>query len=147
MLSVFKKNKGNITEATIKSLIENEFDAEFYAEKYKFLQTDDYLSHFLKEGWKEGLDPCDWFSTSQYLTAYPDVAASGVNPFFHYLHYGKAEGRNGGLVGTNKGDLRSLVKTNNFADLEYENSKYFKEASLSKNNASETTSSVFSLLL
>ena len=128
MLSVFKKNKGNITEASIKNLIETEFDAEFYAKKYKFLETDDYLSHFLKEGWKEGLDPCEWFSTSKYLIAYPDVAASGVNPFFHYLHYGKAEGRNGGLVAKGNDDLRSLVRTNNFADSEYENSKYFSEA-------------------
>ena len=128
MLSVFKKNKGNITEASIKNLIETEFDAEFYAKKYKFLETDDYLSHFLKEGWKEGLDPCEWFSTSKYLIAYPDVASSGVNPFFHYLHYGKAEGRNGGLVAKGNDDLRSLVRTNNFADSEYENSKYFSEA-------------------
>ena len=128
MLSVFKKNKGSITEASIKNLIETEFDAEFYAKKYKFLETDDYLSHFLKEGWKEGLDPCEWFSTSKYLIAYPDVAASGVNPFFHYLYYGKAEGRNGGLVAKGDDDLRSLVRTNNFADSEYENSKYFKEA-------------------
>lgn len=128
MLSVFKKNKGNITEASIKNLIETEFDAEFYAKKYKFLETDDYLSHFLKVGWKEGLDPCEWFSTSKYLIAYPDVAASGVNPFFHYLHYGKAEGRNGGLVAKADDDLRSLVRANNFADSEYENSKYFKEA-------------------
>tara|TARA_B100000700_G_scaffold94887_1_gene106961 strand:- start:3947 stop:5728 length:1782 start_codon:yes stop_codon:yes gene_type:complete len=128
VLSVFKKNKGNITEASIKNLIETEFDAEFYAKKYKFLETDDYLSHFLKEGWKEGLDPCEWFSTSKYLIAYPDVASSGVNPFFHYLHYGKAEGRNGGLVAKGNDDLRSLVRTNNFADSEYENSKYFSEA-------------------
>ncbi len=128
MLSVFKKNKGNITEASIKNLIETEFDTEFYAKKYKFLETDDYLSHFLKVGWKEGLDPCEWFSTSKYLIAYPDVAASGVNPFFHYLHYGKAEGRNGGLVAKADDDLRSLVRANNFADSEYENSKYFKEA-------------------
>ncbi|TKB01507.1 glycosyltransferase family 2 protein [Alteromonas portus] len=128
MLSVFKKNKGSITEASIKNLIETEFDAEFYAKKYKFLETDDYLNHFLKEGWKEGLDPCEWFSTSKYLIAYPDVAASGVNPFFHYLHYGKAEGRNGGLVAKSDDDLRSLVRTNNFADSEYENSKYFREA-------------------
>jgi len=128
VLSVFKKNKGNITEASIKNLIETEFDTEFYAKKYKFLETDDYLSHFLKVGWKEGLDPCEWFSTSKYLIAYPDVAASGVNPFFHYLHYGKAEGRNGGLVAKADDDLRSLVRANNFADSEYENSKYFKEA-------------------
>ena len=85
MLNVFKRNKGDITEALIKNTIESEFDAEFYAKKYAFLRTNDYLSHFLKEGWKEGLDPCAWFSISKYLQAYPDVAASGVNPFFHYL--------------------------------------------------------------
>ncbi len=130
MLNVFKKNKGDITEALIKNTIESEFNAEFYAHKYTFLETNDHLSHFVTEGWKEGLDPCEWFSTSKYLQAYPDVAASGVNPFFHYLHYGKAEGRNEGLVGgTGDASLRSLVKTSNQADEDYHSSKYFKEAS------------------
>ena len=128
MLNVFKRNKGDITEALIKNTIESEFDAEFYAKKYAFLRTNDYLSHFLKEGWKEGLDPCAWFSISKYLQAYPDVAASGVNPFFHYLYYGKLEGRNAGLVGASDGDLRSLVTTSNIIDSAYHESKYFKEA-------------------
>lgn len=129
VLSVFKKAKGKFTEAAIRSLIESEFDENFYAKKYDFVETGDYLSHFLKSGWKEGLDPCAWFSTSKYLIAYPDVAASGVNPFFHYLRYGKAEGRKGGLVSTNGGNLRSLVRVNNFIDSDYKNSKLYREAS------------------
>ena len=130
MLNVFKKNKGEITPSLIKSTIESEFNAEFYAQKYTFLTTDDHLTHFVDEGWKEGLDPCEWFSTSKYMQAYPDVVASGVNPFFHYLYYGRNEGRNEGLVGVGgDGSLRALVNASNQSDDEYHNSRYFKEAS------------------
>ena len=130
MLNVFKKNKGEITPNLIKSTIESEFNAEFYAQKYTFLTTDDHLTHFVDEGWKEGLDPCEWFSTSKYMQAYPDVVASGVNPFFHYLYYGRNEGRNEGLVGVGgDGSLRALVNASNQSDDEYHNSRYFKEAS------------------
>ena len=129
MLNVLKKLKSTITPSIIKTTIASEFDAEFYASKYAFVTATDLLSHFVDEGWKEGLDPCDWFSTSKYLNAYPDVAASGVNPFFHFLHYGKAEGRNEGLIGSAaEGGLRSLVNSANQEDGGYHSSKYFKDA-------------------
>jgi hypothetical protein len=33
------------------------------------------------------------FDTAAYLAAYADVAAAGVNPLLHFLHFGIAEGR------------------------------------------------------
>lgn len=51
------------------------------------------VQHYCKIGWKLGLDPVSWFSTSSYIDRYPDVAASGHNPFVHYLVYGKEENR------------------------------------------------------
>ena len=51
------------------------------------------LAHFVEHGWKEGRDPAPWFSVGYYLLANPDVAGAGLNPFVHYLHSGRAEGR------------------------------------------------------
>lgn len=33
------------------------------------------------------------FDAAWYLSAYPDVAAAGIDPWLHYQHHGKAEGR------------------------------------------------------
>jgi hypothetical protein len=53
----------------------------------------DMAAHFIEVGASRGLDPTSWFSTSRYLTAYPDVAAAGSNPFLDYLRSGRREGR------------------------------------------------------
>lgn len=34
------------------------------------------------------------FDVTYYLSKYPDVASSGINPIQHYVYYGAAEGRN-----------------------------------------------------
>ncbi|PYE91899.1 GT2 family glycosyltransferase [Rhizobium sp. PP-F2F-G38] len=39
------------------------------------------------------LDPHAEFSARLYLGVNGDVAAAGIDPFFHYINYGKAEGR------------------------------------------------------
>jgi serralysin len=44
-------------------------------------------------GWHEGRDPSAGFDTLGYLAANPDVAAAGVDPLAHYLHFGIYEGR------------------------------------------------------
>ena len=44
-------------------------------------------------GWKEGRDPNAFFDTSIYLSANPDVAASGINPLTHYDTIGWQQGR------------------------------------------------------
>lgn len=53
----------------------------------------DPVSHYATEGWRAGLDPTPYFSTADYLDRSPDVRSSGVNPFYHYLRWGRAEGR------------------------------------------------------
>ena len=71
------------------------FDSQFYLDRYQDVQDTglDPVMHYLRDGWKEGRDPCPIFSTSFYLEDNPDVAAAGVNPFWHYLVDGRAEGR------------------------------------------------------
>jgi hypothetical protein len=44
----------------------------------------------------ELLTASELFDGNWYLAAYPDVAASGMDPAQHYLRYGAAEGRNPG---------------------------------------------------
>jgi hypothetical protein len=44
----------------------------------------------------ELLTASELFDGNWYLAAYPDVAASGINPAQHYLRHGAAEGRNPG---------------------------------------------------
>ncbi len=75
--------------------IEREFDADFYSEQFGRDESvpADLIEHYLTEGVKRGLDPCGWFSTSYYLSHYPDVAEAGINPFAHFVTQGRVEGR------------------------------------------------------
>lgn len=77
----------------IKTVIQEEFDETFYRNHAKITSEDDALTHFLNTGWKEGLDPCDWFSVNGYLELNSDLKDYLLNPFFHYLATGKYENR------------------------------------------------------
>lgn len=76
------------------SMISGQFDAKYYKETYPDLsETVDLVGHYIRHGWREGRNPAEWFSVRDYLTAYPDVAAAGIDPFAHYLRCGRIEGR------------------------------------------------------
>lgn len=51
------------------------------------------LSHYLKTGWKIGINPSSEFDGERYLKDYPDIKVAGMNPLLHYELYGKKEGR------------------------------------------------------
>ncbi|MEQ1540682.1 MAG: DUF6531 domain-containing protein [Novosphingobium sp.] len=53
----------------------------------------DPAQHYAVTGWHEGRNPNPLFVTNAYLSANPDVAASGVNPLDHYIQTGWREGR------------------------------------------------------
>jgi glycosyltransferase involved in cell wall biosynthesis len=78
-----------------KGVISGAFDREYYLRVYPDIVKAgaDPLDHFCDLGWREGRDPCDWFSTTYYLGTHKDVARAGVNPFVHYLKFGRSEGR------------------------------------------------------
>jgi len=48
---------------------------------------------FSRSGWTHGLDPNIWFSTTGYLTRYPDIEAKGINPWLHFMRRGSNESR------------------------------------------------------
>lgn len=51
------------------------------------------LGHFLHVGRYNGSNPNALFSEAYYLSAYPDVAASGCDPLYHFELWGESEGR------------------------------------------------------
>lgn len=77
------------------SVIAAEFNSRYYRYRYTDVEESnlDPLMHFTEHGWREGRDPCPYFSTKHYLAQNPDVAAAGCNPFWHYILFGRAEGR------------------------------------------------------
>ena len=83
------------SETEIQRVLQSKFDRTFYCERYRDINTDlvDPLEHYCVYGWKEGRDPCPWFSTRRYMERNSDVAKSGFNPFFHYIMVGERQGR------------------------------------------------------
>lgn len=70
------------------------FDDDFYLQQLGGAQpSTDLFEHFLSEGAMSGLDPCPDFSTQAYRDEHSDVAASGLNPFLHFVLTGRSEGR------------------------------------------------------
>jgi glycosyltransferase involved in cell wall biosynthesis len=78
-----------------REIISPEFDREYYLRTYPDINPSvvDPLDHFCLSGWREGRNPCHWFSTTFYLDYHRDVAHSDINPFVHYLNWGRTEGR------------------------------------------------------
>ena len=68
------------------------FDSEFYENTYDDF-SGDALKHYLTRGHLEGKLPSLNFDPDFYLKTYPDVKQSGLNPLFHYVVYGKEEGK------------------------------------------------------
>jgi glycosyltransferase involved in cell wall biosynthesis len=80
---------------TAMEIIGDRFDAPFYRRLYPDMDRPGVngLEHFCLHGWREKRNPAEWFSTALYLAHHEDVAASGINPFAHYIMIGEAEER------------------------------------------------------
>ena len=68
------------------------FDEEFYRKTYDDV-SGDCLTHYLTKGYREGKLPSLNFDPDFYLDTYPDVKQADLNPLFHYVAYGKSEGK------------------------------------------------------
>lgn len=76
-------------------VIRDGFDYAYYLMRYPDIARAarvDPIQHYISHGAKEGRDPTPHFSTKRYLARYPEVAESGVNPFYHWLTVGRDAG-------------------------------------------------------
>lgn len=73
------------------------FNSQFYLSRNQDVADAgvDPVEHYWNAGWREGRDPTPDFSTRHYLESNPDLAeqAQVINPFWHYVVAGRAEGR------------------------------------------------------
>lgn len=71
------------------------FDAAWYLARYRDagIMNMDAAEHYIRLGARLQRDPGPNFSTAFYLITYVDVAQAGVNPLWHYIAHGRAEGR------------------------------------------------------
>ncbi|WP_196137731.1 glycosyltransferase [Aliikangiella sp. G2MR2-5] len=92
VMFLFPKTK---TITMIKQIIaSNEFDHRFYNNEYGYnLSEKKAVEHYILFGASRGLNPNNNFSTKDYIKMYKDVEESDINPFYHFLKYGKSEGR------------------------------------------------------
>ncbi|PTM45283.1 glycosyltransferase family 2 protein [Phreatobacter oligotrophus] len=67
------------------------FDHDWYRQQVE--AGIDPIGHFLRHGSRLGLTPRRDFDISWYVERYQDVRNSWLNPFVHYIRYGRREGR------------------------------------------------------
>lgn len=68
------------------------FDSEFYTTNNPNVFGNP-CTHYYYHGWKLGYDPSIDFCGNKYLDSYLDVKDMNINPLFHYLKFGRKEGR------------------------------------------------------
>lgn len=74
----------------IRKSIEEFLDIDYLEEQIK-LKVDDVVLYYLLNPFK--LNPNKNFDTNFYLSVNKDVKDAGVNPFYHFIQYGKKENR------------------------------------------------------
>lgn len=76
--------------------VKAEFDSEFYLSQLRtgLGRYTSAFEHYLSVGWLiPGADPSPFFSGVEYLEVNNDVRKAQVNPFVHYVLFGRREGR------------------------------------------------------
>lgn len=71
------------------------FDPDWYRRRYLGSEPPgtSAIEHFVTVGSALNHSPGPLFDAAAYRAAYPDVAAAGAEPLFHYLAFGREEGR------------------------------------------------------
>ena len=74
------------------------FDARWYLDTYDDVAQSAHYArrpalHYVCFGAKEGRNPSRVFDTQWYLESNWDVAEDGMNPLWHFVRYGRHEGR------------------------------------------------------
>ena len=74
------------------------FDETYYAAQYSARPGEDLFEHFFFRGYRKGWSPNPFFDTRWYLSTYPDVALSDINPLLEYVAFGEKAGRDPSLL-------------------------------------------------
>lgn len=75
--------------------ISSELDLDYYNHQTALgiQSTLEAAEHYVKFGADQGYDPHPHFKSSEYLADNADVRSARINPYYHYLVAGRAEGR------------------------------------------------------
>jgi O-antigen biosynthesis protein len=74
-------------------------------------ETEEYIIDYYKdEGWLKGIDPNAEFSNELYLNTHPDVREANIDPFEHFINFGKQEGRIS-FISTWGQDINELINS------------------------------------
>lgn len=95
MLGGFKNTLTTIRACRLLKKHDYLFDVGYYlSQKHEILENgDDVHLHYIYSGAEEGLNPTVTFDTKKYLMLNPDLKHHPLNPYIHYLLYGKQENR------------------------------------------------------
>lgn len=117
----YGQREGRISneQALVYTTIKNSplFDADYYRAYLK--GDEDPIQHYINKGYLVN-NPSPDFSTSLYLQEYPEVADSGINPLYHYIKYGRSEGR----ICTQNELVYRTLKTSELFDEDYYSNLY-----------------------
>ena len=70
------------------------FDEEWFSKYYSLDKSRvNLVKYYVEDYLNYGLNPSPDFDSMWYLEKYDDVKKSKLNPFVHYIKYGKKEGR------------------------------------------------------
>lgn len=90
LVALAAKLDGQLAPTGLKAPV---FDEHYYIRSNMDVSADVAMRHYLMFGEKEGRRPTQKFDPAFYVQQYPDVAASGASPLFHFLTHGIWEGR------------------------------------------------------
>ncbi|MCD8158005.1 MAG: glycosyltransferase [Clostridiales bacterium] len=106
MSSKEEKRLKTVKKQILKSRL---FDEEYYRAQFQTQPEGDIVEYYFLNGLNENKNPGPNFDQNFYIEKYPDVKQVGINPLYHYILFGKAEGRLP-LDPENKGD-KTLYET------------------------------------
>lgn len=83
-----------LVDKTSMSRAEDLFDQNYYLRMYADVASDGInpFEHYCKHGWKEGRNPSERFSTSEYLAKNPEIVQLQLNPLVHFVINSDSEG-------------------------------------------------------
>lgn len=100
-----------------REIIKPFFDEEFYISTYKNRMLSDPLMHYLITGWKQGLEPNNYFVSQAHISKHSHIAYADLCPFYHYVSTYKLLGEKGLLVDVSQRSRRTRDEDESIEDI------------------------------